>query len=659
VTASNALCDYRDTTYIYRLIADAGVTEIYQPVSDCELGNSVLPGIFIKNFGTDTMHIGDQITVGYILDSEPAVEEVVVLDSLVYPDSTFEYLFSTSADFSDVKTYSLKAYTRLTDDDSTFNDTTSTYIEVYGITEIDLGPDVVARALNFTIDPGAGYDTYLWQDGSTTQTFVADSTGWYKVTVSQGTRCANSDSVHVTIIIPDIAIEYIHNLASACELSSTENLDVYIKNVGTDTLKLNDTIPLTYQINSGAVVFDTLFVDRTVLSGDSIMFTSTGIIDLSTPDNYQFLIISKYTKDLIPSNDTIDQTIRVWGYPTVSLGSDMVIYISDTTLDAGAGQSAYLWQDGSTDRYFTVNYQNQSADHMYSVTVTDVNGCQNSDEIQVTFDIYDIGISRILTPVSACAFSDQEELKVRIKNYGTRTVFNEKIQIVAVVDHKSPVFGQKTITQAMLQGDSLDFSFGSRFDLSVEGDHTFRVYTIYDKDFISKNDTANLVISHWGYPAPDLGGVNDTLSTALPYQLDAGTGYDQYIWNGNTGTHQLSVSNYGWYKVVVVDIHSCQGVDSVYIAPPTGIHDLENLGGNLLVYPNPTDHHLYIELTLQVNTNLWLEIFDATCRKIIMKGFTHVDRINEAIDVSDYPEGIYYLKVRTKEGQVLRKIVIL
>ncbi len=659
VTASNTFCNYRDTTYIYHLIADAGVTGINQPVSDCELGNSVLPGITIKNFGTDTMHIGDMITAGYIVDVEPAVEEVIVLDNPVYPDSTLEYVFSTPADFSDVKTYSLKAYTLLTDDDSTFNDSTVVEIEVYGITEIDLGPDVVVRALDYTIDPGAGYDTYLWQNGSSNQTLVVDSTGWYSVTVTEGTRCANTDSVHITIIIPDIAIEYIRTPASACGLSSTENLDVYIKNVGSDTLKLNDTIPLTYQINGGTLIFDTLFIDRTVLSGDSILFSSAGTIDLSTPDDYHFLIIAGYGKDLIPENDTIDQTIIVWGYPTVSLGSDMVIYISDTTLDAGAGQSAYLWQDGSTDRYFTVNYQEQSPDHLYSVTITDANGCQNSDEIQVTFDIYDIGISQILTPVSACILSDQEELKIRIINYGTRTIFNEKIQIVAVLDNKSPVFGQKTITQAMFQGDSLDFSFGSHFDLSVEGDHTFRVYTIYDKDFIATNDTSDLVVSHYGYPAPDLGGVNDTTHGALPHLFEAGTGYDQYIWNGIPGSHQLSVSNYGWYKVVVIDIHSCQGEDSVYLAPPTGMQDPEDLGGNLLIYPNPSDHQIYIELTLQEDTDLWIELFDGTGRKIMMKAFRQVNRIREAIDVTELPEGIYYLKVRTKDGQALRKIVIL
>jgi hypothetical protein len=389
------------------------------------------------------------------------------------------------------------------------------------------------------------------------------------------------------------------------------------------------------------------------------LFTSTSTVDLSTPGSYDFIITANHHKDLNPSNDTIEQTIQVYGYPTVSLGPDMIIYTIDTTLDAGAGFSEYLWQDESSDRYYTVNYQNQTPDYLYSVTVTDENGCQASDEIQVTFYIYDIGISQIISPISACILSDQEELKVRIKNYGSRTIFNEKIQIVAIVDQQSPVFGQKTITQAMEQGDSIDFSFGSRFDLSTEGDHPFTVYTVYGKDFITINDTIDTVINHYGYPEPDLGGVNDTLRTSLPRLLDAGAGYDQYIWNGATGSYQLNVYDHGWYKVVVIDAHGCQGTDSVYLTPPTGIDDLNDLEYNLRVYPNPSDNHIYIELTMQDNTDLWLEIFDGTGRKIMIREFKQVDRIRESMDISDLSQGLYYLKVRTKEGQALRKIVIL
>ena len=80
-------------------------------------------------------------------------------------------------------------------------------IDVYGLTPIDLGPDTVIRAFDYTLDAGAGIDSYLWQDGSSNQTLLIDTTGWYRVTVQTGTMCANTDSVLVTMVIPDIAID--------------------------------------------------------------------------------------------------------------------------------------------------------------------------------------------------------------------------------------------------------------------------------------------------------------------------------------------------------------------------------------------------------------------------------------------------------------------
>lgn len=51
-------------------------------------------------------------------------------------------------------------------------------------------------------------------------------------------------------------------------------------------------------------------------------------------------------------------------------------------LDAGAGFAAYLWSPGGA----TTQQLNVTAPGTYSVTVTDVNGCENSAQIAVTFD---------------------------------------------------------------------------------------------------------------------------------------------------------------------------------------------------------------------------------------------------------------------------------
>ncbi|MBA7569077.1 hypothetical protein ES708_10814 [subsurface metagenome] len=657
VTASNAFCNYSDTTYIYRLIADAGVTEILEPASDCELGATVHPKIEVTNFGTDTLHVGDEVPVRYRIDGDAVVEETAVLAELVNPDSSFEYTFTTSSDMSAVKTYSITAFTDLAYDNTNANDTLKANVEVYGYTSIDLGPDMVVRALQYTIDAGAGYDTYMWQDGSANQTLIVDTSGQYKVTVKEGTKCENSDSLLVTIIIPDIAIERLSNPADACGLSATENLDIYVINTGTDTLNTSDTILISYQVNAGIMVYDTLFVDRTVEPEDSVLFSSSETVDLSGSGIYQFTVNAFHSKDLIPGNNSLDQSIEIYGYPDVSLGADQIVNAKSHTLDAGTGYISYLWQDGSTGQQFIIEFDKQTSDSSYSVTVTDENGCKTVDEVKIGFDIWDIGIASILSPTSACVLTDQEKLRVLIKNTGSNPILNEQIKIVASLDNGIPVTGQKTLTQALNPGDSLEFLFGHTFDFSGEGDHTLMAYSIYAKDSDPHNDTMIVVIIHYGIPAIELGGINDSLGTTLPHTLDAGADYVTYLWNGIAGSRTYNATVYGWYTLEVTDLQGCTGTDSVYLMQSTGIGDYR-LPGKLKVYPIPTDNMLYIDYRSPESEHLFLDIFDARGRKILVKEYRQVNEIMESINVSGMCEGLYFLKLRSGQRQIIRQIVI-
>jgi hypothetical protein len=661
VRVSNDLgCVASDTIDVKQLIADAGVSEWISPLSDCELGSQIPINIIIKNYGTDTMDVGDQITACYSINNEPAVEETIVLSKRINPDSTLEYVFTTLADMSDIKLYSIKAYTRLLYDFGGLNDTVFANIEAYGYTDIDLGPDTIVREFQYLLDAGPGNDTYLWQDSSTNQTFTVDTTGWYSVTVKKGLQCENTDSVHVTIVIPDISIEQTWNPVNACGYSSAERLEVYVKNTGTDTLTTSDVIPITYQVNGGSLINDNLLVSQIVLPGDSILFTSGGIIDMSDPGDYHFTVIADYDKDLVQSNDTIDQTVQVYGYPSVSLGPDMLnITVIDTTLDAGADYNSYLWQDSSANRYYTVNHLDQTPDHNYYVTITDDNGCPASDTINVTFQVMDISISEVVSPVSACVLSDQEELKIRIRNTGSIAIYNEKIEMVATIDNGVPFHGQRTLTQVLNPGAYFDFSFGSNFDFSLEGEHTVRIYTIYAKDMDTSNDTLETIINHYGNPSIDLEGGIDTVHTSLPYTLDAGADFDQYLWNGMEGGRTYIVTNFGCYIVMATDVCGCSASDTIYILPPVGINDLNGISRNLKIYPNPTDHMIYIHLNLPDFTDIRLEFYDAAGRKIFIKEYSGVNNINESLDISNLPAGMYWLKMQTEKGQVIRNIVVL
>lgn len=72
--------------------------------------------------------------------------------------------------------------------------------------ELDLGPDI-SRCTNavYTFDAGAGFATYLWQDGSTDPSFTAFGPGTYWVAVSDSCGKLQTDTVQLSLApAPDL-----------------------------------------------------------------------------------------------------------------------------------------------------------------------------------------------------------------------------------------------------------------------------------------------------------------------------------------------------------------------------------------------------------------------------------------------------------------------
>lgn len=67
--------------------------------------------------------------------------------------------------------------------------------------------------------------------------------------------------------------------------------------------------------------------------------------------------------------------------PVVNLGSDITACGGPVTLDAGNAGATYLWNDSSAAQTLIA-----SASGTYMVTVTDANGCEGSDDVNVTIN---------------------------------------------------------------------------------------------------------------------------------------------------------------------------------------------------------------------------------------------------------------------------------
>jgi len=71
---------------------------------------------------------------------------------------------------------------------------------------IYLGKDTtVCLTGEMTITAASGFNSYVWQDGSTKQSFTVEKSGDYTVTVTNQNGCTNSDTIHVDVLMPKLS----------------------------------------------------------------------------------------------------------------------------------------------------------------------------------------------------------------------------------------------------------------------------------------------------------------------------------------------------------------------------------------------------------------------------------------------------------------------
>ena len=149
-------------------------------------------------------------------------------------------------------------------------------------------------------------------------------------------------------------------------------------------------------INIGGSFSIDLGPDMEICEGESVMLDAgEGFADYawsnegSTTNLLEVTQSGKYYVTVTDSAGTsaVDSImIQVNPLPIVDLGADIESN-QPVTLDAGTGFASYEWQDGTTTQTYEVTQTGE-----YWVMVTDANGCQNADTIQVdiTTDITDL-----------------------------------------------------------------------------------------------------------------------------------------------------------------------------------------------------------------------------------------------------------------------------
>ncbi len=569
--------------------------------SNIEINENILCGCDLQiSLGNDTIIcLGDEINLS------PGPEFI----NYLWQNGSTNSVFSTDT----AGTY----WVQVTDDQGcTASDTIE--IELFPIPLVNLGPDTMICSNNgYWLDPGEGFEMYMWNNGSGNQLQFTNTEGLYWVEVWNEYGCSAIDSIHITFYpSPDISLG---NDTLICEEDSLvlvvdPGYVSYLWSNGSAGTSITIDTTGIYWVEVcnefGCCETDSIFVDFYPVAfedlelGNDTNFCSGDVFVLNAGSGYTFYQWQDGSNDSVfyadtagiyyvyvenpcsSSSDTI--VLDVFPPTSIDLGNDTVVcYGENILLDPGFGFLSYIWQDGSTN---PVYYTNQSG--MYWVDVTDTNNCNVSDTISLEFILPDPGLGN---DTSIClgdsiVFSTHDGFVSCLWQNGSSLpylVTGSPGQYWCEVVDSLGCIGSDTVTLELMYlpdiklGNDTVFCEGDSilFNLSIDHSNTFHwqdgstdtSYTIVQEGIYWVQATNNcgsssdsVYIAEWSLPQVFLG--NDTvLATNDEILLNAGS-FESYLWSNGSEQQILTIDSDGIYWVNVFD-GKCYNSDTIVIEP--------------------------------------------------------------------------------------------
>jgi hypothetical protein len=120
---------------------------------------------------------------------------------------------------------------------------------------------------------------------------------------------------------------------------------------------------------------------------------------------------------------------------------------------------------------------------------------------------------------------------------------------------------------------------------------------------------------------------------------------------------KICIEYYRDYGETLVDVY-CHDVTKDYVNE-VGVEELQITNYELQVYPNPTGGEIVVSSEYRVES---IEIFDLISKKV--QSFEFNVQSSEArnfkpetLNISGLPAGIYFVRIQTENGVVVRKVV--
>lgn len=457
------------------------------------------------------------------------------------------------------------------------------------------GPYAFCTGGSVTLNAASGYSSYLWSDGSTTQSVTATATGDYSVKVTSADGCTNISPNITTVLNPVETPTITTSGATSCE--------------GVYTLTSSDAVSYAWTGPSG-------FTATT----QSITPSVSGTYNLTTQGTCTTWNAAPETVNILASPNPVG---------TDASGPGPASY----TLSATAASGTLSWYDMPSGGTLLTTGGSYTTPVLNSTTTYYV-----EESTSYPGSTYNVGPFSTGATISATTIDGGIDFDVlapctltSVKVYGG-TAGNREIQLK---DNTGAVVNSMTVN---IPADSMIVTLN--FPLTVGTGYR-----------LTTNATVNN--ANFGYASPAL--KRSTSGIAYPYNL---SGY-LTMTQGWTGSATSSSAYYYFYRWVVTGPSAVCTSNRVPVTATvttlTGINEANNNGGIASVYPNPATENITISLDKSVTGKVQVNVIDLSGRLVAQQIFNASDKLN--MSLNGLAKGTYMVRVITDNAQSVQRIV--
>ena len=139
-------------------------------------------------------------------------------------------------------------------------------------------------------------------------------------------------------------------------------------------------------------------------------------------------------------------------------------------------------------------------------------------------------------------------------------------------------------------------------------------------------------------------GLDDGMATVIPA---SGIAPFEFLWSTGDMTATITDLAPGDYTVTITDRFGCSDALTVTVDVINGTEDLVDLIGNITLAPNPTQGQSIVRADFHQSVDARIDVVNLLGQQIWQSPLLErVDTINQTLDLSQVPAGIYLVRIQ-------------